>query len=193
MALASVYIDIYITCIRLLISNILMILHSEIHTTQTKNKETKSILYKWLILATYLHSTKKILVHGKNAFKNKTPKSSFQTSSKNAANLWRAAKSQNSLAILKHTTGLYRGKPMHNWHKYGISLSKLLKSIFILGILVPNKKKDSSKYFLYTNTNGPQLCEIQVDLLWDPEKWNNKSHMWCRDEIQTVLWYVVSL
>lgn len=109
MALASVYIDIYITCIRLLISNILMILHSEIHTTQTKNKETKSILYKWLILATYLHSTKKILVHGKNAFKNKTPKSSFQTSSKNAANLWRAAKSQNSLAILKHTTGLYSG------------------------------------------------------------------------------------
>ncbi len=109
MALASAYIDIYINYIRLLISNILMILHSEIHTTQTKNKETKSILYKWLILATYLHTTKKILVHGKNAFKNKTPKSSFQMSSKNAANLWRAAKSQNSLAILKHTTGIYSG------------------------------------------------------------------------------------
>ncbi len=94
MALASAYIDIYITYTRLLIYNILMILHSEIHTTQTKNKETKSILYKRLILATYLHTTKKMLVHGKNAFKNKIPKSSFQMSSKKAAYL-RAAKSQN--------------------------------------------------------------------------------------------------
>lgn len=30
-------------------------------------------------------------------------------SSKNVANLWRAAQSQNSLAILKHTTGIDSG------------------------------------------------------------------------------------
>lgn len=40
---------------------------------------------------------------------------------------------------------------------------------------------------------GPQLCKIQVDLLWRPDKWNNKSHIWCHYEIQMVLWYVLSL
>ncbi len=35
----------------------------------------------------------------------------------------------------------YRGTPMYNWHKHGLSLSKLFKSICIFGILVPNKKE----------------------------------------------------
>lgn len=111
----------------------------------------------------YLHTTKKIKHFGiRKTYENKTifikyPKLLFQMSSRNVANLWnlwRAAKSQNSLVILKHHWYLqwfHRGKPMHKCHKHGILLSRRitfrrnadvsLTCILILEIFVPNKKE----------------------------------------------------